>query len=95
MMRTPVSHMFIFRPIRLSIWSLLAVCLLCSDVRAQDPHFSQFFSSPLTLNPALTGLFDGDFRVAGNYRTQWPTINNAFKTGTASFDFSVFKNQIP
>jgi len=39
---------------------------------AQDPNFSQFFASPLTLNPALTGKFDGNFRLAGNYRNQWP-----------------------
>jgi type IX secretion system PorP/SprF family membrane protein len=37
----------------------------------QDRHFSQFYSSPLTLNPALTGAFDGKYRVGGNYRDQW------------------------
>jgi type IX secretion system PorP/SprF family membrane protein len=63
--------------------------------RAQDPNFSQFFASPLTLNPALTGKFDGDFRVAGNYRNQWPSINNAFTTYTASFDMGIMKNRIP
>ena len=26
----------------------------------QDVHFSQFFSSPLTLNPANAGIFNGD-----------------------------------
>src|ERR1035437_10389750 len=62
---------------------------------AQDPHFSQFFSSPLTLNPAFTGKFDGSFRIAGNYRNQWPTINNAFTTATASADFHIMKNSIP
>ena len=62
---------------------------------AQDPNFSQFFASPLTLNPALTGKFDGVFRVAGNYRNQWPTINNAFTTMTASVDFGLMKNRIP
>lgn len=61
----------------------------------QDPHFSQFFSSPLTLNPAYTGKFDGNFRVAGNYRNQWPTINNAFTTATASADFAILRNRIP
>jgi type IX secretion system PorP/SprF family membrane protein len=38
---------------------------------AQDRHFSQFYSSPLTLNPALTGAFDGKYRVGGTYRDQW------------------------
>lgn len=62
---------------------------------AQDPNFSQFFASPLTLNPALTGKFDGVMRVAGNYRNQWPTINNAYVTKTASVDFGILKNRIP
>ena len=62
---------------------------------AQDPNFSQFFASPLTLNPAMTGKFDGVYRIAGNYRNQWPTINNAFTTYTASIDFGVMKNRIP
>jgi type IX secretion system PorP/SprF family membrane protein len=61
---------------------------------AQDPHFSQFSSSPLTLNPAFTGKFFGSYRVAGNYRNQWPTINNAFTTATASIDFHIMQNKI-
>lgn len=61
---------------------------------AQDPHFSQFFSSPLTLNPAFTGKFNGNYRVAGNYRNQWPEINNAFVTSTASIDFHILQGKI-
>lgn len=63
--------------------------------QAQDPNFSQFFVSPLTLNPALTGKFDGVFRVAGNYRNQWPSINNAYTTGTVSLDAGILKDRIP
>ncbi|MGN6166347.1 MAG: type IX secretion system membrane protein PorP/SprF, partial [Flavisolibacter sp.] len=38
----------------------------------QDLHFSQFFNSPLTTNPANTGFIpDGDFRLGINYRDQW------------------------
>jgi type IX secretion system PorP/SprF family membrane protein len=61
---------------------------------AQDPNFSQFFASPLTLNPALTGKFDGVYRIAGNYRNQWPTIPNAFTTKTVSIDFGILKNKL-
>lgn len=71
------------------------LCLLGLCVTAQDPNFSQFFASPLTLNPALTGKFNGGLRVAGNYRNQWPTINNAFTTYTVSVDGSILKNNIP
>lgn len=63
-------------------------------LHAQDPHFSQFFASPLTLNPALTGKFDGTLRVTGNYRNQWPTINRAFTTTTVSVDFPILQNLI-
>lgn len=65
------------------------------DLSAQDPHFSQFFASPLTLNPAYTGRFDGDFRIAGNYRNQWPTINKAYTTSTISGDFGIFGKNLP
>lgn len=67
--------------------------ILCVS-EAQDPNFSQFFASPLTLNPAYTGKFDGIFRVAGNYRNQWPSINNAYVTKTASADFHLMKGYL-
>lgn len=70
------------------------ICL-CFSVKAQDPHFSQFFSSPLTLNPALTGKFDGTVRVSGNYRNQWPAFNNVYTTSTISVDFGILKNKLP
>jgi type IX secretion system PorP/SprF family membrane protein len=65
------------------------------QLKAQDPNFSQFFASPLSLNPALTGKFDGAVRVAANYRNQWPAIFNAFTTGTVSADFNVLRKKIP
>jgi type IX secretion system PorP/SprF family membrane protein len=70
------------------------LCFLLGAATAQDPHFSQFFSSPLTLNPAFTGKFSGTYRIAGNYRNQWPAINNAFTTATASIDFHILQERI-
>lgn len=61
---------------------------------AQDPQFSQFFSSPLTLNPALTGNFNGTTRMVGNFRSQNADYNNAYNTKTASVDFNVLSNKI-
>lgn len=75
---------------------LLALLLLSNFFTyAQDPHFSQFFSSPLTLNPAFTGKFDGTLRVAGNYRNQWPAFNNVYTTSTLSVDFPILKSRLP
>ncbi len=61
---------------------------------AQDPNFSQFFVSPLTLNPALTGKFNGNIRVAGNYRDQWPEISKAYITSTISLDAPILRSRI-
>jgi len=72
----------------------ILLVLLTNAVFAQDPSFSQFFASPLTLNPALTGKFDGDLRVAGNYRNQWPTVNNAYITSTVSIDFPILQSKL-
>ena len=62
---------------------------------AQDPHFSQFFSSPLTLNPAFTGKFNGLWRLAANHRDQWPSIPKAYVTSSASIDFPILQKKIP
>ena len=69
--------------------------ILANALQAQDPAFSQFFASPLTLNPALTGKFNGQIRVAGNYRNQWPSVNNAFITSTFSVDGNILKDRLP
>ena len=77
------------------ILTTLTLCIgMAGAASAQDPNFSQFFASPLTMNPAQTGKFDGEFRAAMNYRNQWPTINNAYTTATASFDMGIMKNRI-
>lgn len=73
---------------------LLLMGTFAAPVLAQDPHFSQFFASPLTLNPAYTGKFNGQLRVAGNYRDQWPAISKAFVTSTISLDAPLMKGRL-
>jgi type IX secretion system PorP/SprF family membrane protein len=74
---------------------LITTLVCCFVAQAQDPHFSQFFASPLTLNPAFTGKFDGTWRLAANHRDQWPSIPKAYVTTSASVDFGILKNKIP
>src|SRR3982751_3235683 len=69
--------------------------LLAVMVKAQDPHFSQFFASPLTLNPAFTGKFSGSWRLDANHRDQWPSIPKAYETTSASVDFGILKKRVP
>ena len=77
------------------VFLFLLITFITKNTEAQDPQFSQFFASPLTLNPALTGKFNGDVRVAGNYRNQWPTINDAFITSTISVDMPLLQKRLP
>lgn len=79
----------------IKIFYTLTLALACLSVQAQDPHFSQFFASPLTLNPAFTGKFDGEWRLAVNHRNQWPSIPKAYVTSSASFDKGIMRNQLP
>ncbi len=64
------------------------------DLDAQDPHFSQFYTSPLTLNPALTGMKNGDIRVAANYRRQWATISEPYQTMSLAADLNILRGEI-
>jgi type IX secretion system PorP/SprF family membrane protein len=61
------------------------------QVHAQDPHYTQYYVYPSWLNPALTGVFDGDVRVAAIYRSQWGNIGSAYQTPGVSADFNTNK----
>lgn len=66
---------------------LLVFAISFSTLQAQDIHFSQFFNSPLTLNPAQTGNFDGTYRVGLIYRDQYSSVNSPYKTISAGLDW--------
>ena len=55
---------------------------------AQDIHYSQFYASPLTLNPALTGVNDCNYRVGIMYRNQWKSVTTPYQTPSISFDIN-------
>ncbi len=61
-----------------------------SKLLAQDPTFTQFYSNPVYLNPALAGS-SGCPRVALNYRNEWPQLSGNYVTYAAAYD-SYFKN---
>lgn len=57
------------------------------SVQAQDGHMSLYDAAPLFLNPAMTGVFEGDFRIHGQYRTQWKAVNfKPYTSALVSFD---------
>jgi len=60
------------------IYGLLAFILLVfcqvDEINAQDFHYSQFYNAPMSVNPALTGIFNGDERFSGSLRDQWRSV---------------------
>ena len=53
------------------ILKLIILVSLCNVAKTQDRTFSQFYAAPTLLNPALSGGFDGNFRIIGVHRDQW------------------------
>ena len=56
---------------------------------AQDIHFSQFFEAPLLRNPALAGIFTGDYRVQGVFHDQWNSFTDAYRTGSLNGEYKI------
>ncbi len=74
-----------------SIKSFFVACLVMCftlSLSAQDIHFSQFYLSPLNLNPAMTGVMNCNVRLTANYRNQWASVlkSNAYSTYSVSYD---------
>lgn len=73
------------------LMAALVVSLLPGTFFAQDFHYSQFYNAPLHLNPALTGIFRGDVRAMGNYKSQWTDVPVDYKTVTLAVDKKFLK----
>jgi type IX secretion system PorP/SprF family membrane protein len=72
---------------------LLLAFLYSWDTKAQDMHFTQFYVSPLYLNPAFTGA-NVCSRVSLTYRNQWPGISKAYKSYMAAGDHYLSKQHL-
>lgn len=70
---------------------LIALIGIIQTANAQDPRFSQIQASPLQLNPALTGIYKGSYRLSMNYRELYASIlgDTPYRTFAASFDSRV------
>lgn len=71
--------------LRFLLMTLLIGGVCISSLSAQDPVFSQFYASPLQLNPAFAGVTYAP-RLTLNYRNQYPTFPNAYVTYAASYE---------
>lgn len=75
---------------RLFAQALLAAIILTKTACAQvDPHFSQYFIHPMSMNPAFTGAIEGDYRVSSVFRSQY---SNTLTTEGLSGEIVTNKN---
>lgn len=59
--------------------------MFCTGIaKGQDIHFSQFYETSILRNPALTGIFTGDYKVGVVYRNQWSSISKPFQTAVVN-----------
>lgn len=80
-----------------TVFLFSCVCFSTSVI-AQDIHYSQFNSTIQNLSPAQTGLFDGDWRLNGNFRSQWAAIPVPYKTFSIATDTRLktkLQNDVP
>ena len=72
--------------------TLCLIWMVC-NANAQDIHFSQFYAAPITLNPAMTGLMNGNYRGTAIYRDQWRSVSSPYVTIGTAFDINLFKGK--
>lgn len=63
------------------LFSILS-CLFFSQVKAQDPIFTQYFLIPETLNPGFSGFLETTYAGA-IHRSQWPDLDLKIDTDYA------------
>lgn len=75
---------------------LLGLVGVAGSLEAQDLHFSQYFNSPLTTNPANTGFIpDADYRIGAQYRNQWSNVMTVpYKTMSVFGDAQLFRDRL-
>jgi type IX secretion system PorP/SprF family membrane protein len=70
----------------------LFLVTVAKTVAQTDPHFTQQYTFPMYINPALAGSADGDYRASAIFRNQWGSISNPYRTMGISFDARTNKN---
>lgn len=77
---------------RKTVYIFLLLFYFNSASAQMDPHFSQYYAFPMWLNPGMTGVMEGDYRVTSVYRNQWSNVMTPFVTTGLSADVATNKN---
>ena len=66
--------------------SVILLMGVCTATSAQDLNFSQFYELPLLRNPALAGIYTGDFRATSAFRSQWGSVTVPYTSQAMSLE---------
>ena len=75
------------------LFSLSAI-IVALNAAGQDIHFTQTAETPLLVNPAACGVYDGWERVIINHRNQWLGAGTQFMTTNVSADVNLGKSRL-
>lgn len=75
-------------------WQHIALIgVLCgffvTQLQAQDPNFSLNYANPVTVNPAMAGLMEGDYRFNAAHRWRRATATQDYHTSLLSADMRI------
>ena len=84
------------KPISRFLLLMMLSIMVARTIQAQDIHFSQYYTTSLFINPANTGIYNGNIRFANNYRNQWSKLGTPINTYFSAFDtkLKLFKQNI-
>ncbi len=69
---------------------ILSILLMSNSFYSQDIEFSQFYATKNYLNPAFTGLTEGN-SFTTCYRNQWPSIKKAYESHYVNYELKLNK----
>jgi len=76
------------------VFLFFALGMIAKSSRGQDIHFSQFYDVAIFRNPALTGIFSGDYKYGADYRTQWSSLQVPFTTAITTAETRINLNEV-
>lgn len=81
--------------LNISIKGVIFYFLTAQSLSAQDIHLSQYHFDRLQVNPALTGMFNGEWQVAALHKQQYFSVPVDYLTFSGSYDTKLRKRQNP
>ncbi len=82
-LNTPLFFIFVIiiktEKLKKAVGFLIVLLIITQSGMSQIAHYSQFYSTPMTIAPSFAGLTEAS-RLSFNYRDQWPAVPGVFRT---------------